>query len=252
MIDNIQITLVETSHPGNIGAAARAMKTMGRSRLCLVRPKYFPNAEATARASGADDILLNARLVDSLDEALENCHLVVGASNRPRTIGAPVLDARSGAQRLVTTSRQGCVALLFGREHSGLSNRELDRCHFQLTIPAVEDFPSLNIAAAVQIMAYELRLAGLSRGPGAEATAVSAVTMDEMERFYHHLESVLVAIEFLDPDNPRHLMRRLRRLYNRLSPDCNEMNILRGILTAVQKQIATRDGRQETADDITK
>ncbi len=252
MIDNIQITLVETSHPGNIGAAARAMKTMGRSRLCLVRPKYFPNAEATARASGADDILLNARLVDSLDEALENCHLVVGASNRPRTIGAPVLDARSGAQRLVTTSRQGCVALLFGREHSGLSNRELDRCHFQLTIPAVEDFPSLNIAAAVQIMAYELRLAGLSRGSGAEATAVSAVTMDEMERFYHHLERVLVAIEFLDPDNPRHLMRRLRRLYNRLSPDCNEMNILRGILTAVQKQIATRDGRQETADDITK
>jgi len=252
MIDNIQITLVETSHPGNIGAAARAMKTMGRSRLCLVRPKYFPNAEATARASGADDILLNARLVDSLDEALENCHLVVGASNRPRTIGAPVLDARSGAQRLVTTSRQGCVALLFGREHSGLSNRELDRCHFQLTIPAVEDFPSLNIAAAVQIMAYELRLAGLSGGSGAEAAAVSAVTMEEMERFYRHLETVLVAIEFLDPDNPRHLMRRLRRLYNRLSPDCNEMNILRGILTAVQKQIATRDGRQETADDITK
>jgi len=142
MISNIQITLVETSHPGNIGAAARAMKTMGLTRLCLVRPKYFPSAEATERASGADDILSGARLVDSLDEALEDCQLVVGASNRPRTIGAPVLDACGGAQRLVTASGQGCVALLFGREHSGLSNSELDRCHFQLTIPAVADFPS--------------------------------------------------------------------------------------------------------------
>jgi len=234
MTANIQITLMETSHPGNIGAVARAMKTMGLSRLCLVRPKCFPSAEATARASGADDILSDARLVDSLDEALADCHLVVGASNRPRTIGVPVLDVSASAQRLLAASRRGGVTVLFGREHSGLSNSELDRCHFQLTIPSVEDFSSLNIAAAVQIMAYELRVARLIGQPEV-VVPESAVTMAEMEQFYRHLETVLVAIGFLDPDNPRHLMRRLRRLYNRLSPDSNEMNILRGILTAVQK-----------------
>ena len=235
--DRIDIVLVGTTHPGNIGAVARAMKNMALARLRLVQPRVFPSAEATARAAGADDVLAAATVCDSLEEAVAGCALVVGASARPRAIGCPLLAPRECAE-LLAGGTQGPAALVFGREHSGLSNEELDRCHYQLHIPANPDFSSLNLAAAVQIVSYELLLArsAVDSAPvRAEAgDGGQVVSHEEMERFYGHLQAVLTEIDFLDPANPRHLMRRLRRLYNRARPDRNEMNILRGILTAVQ------------------
>ncbi len=241
MLSNIRVVLLNTTHPGNIGAVARAMKTMGLSQLYLVNPQHFPSADATARASGADDLLGNSVVKASLDEALTDCHLVFGASNRDRTIGLPCLDARECARHIRDKTSSGDVAVLFGPEHSGLSNSELDRCHYQIMIPACSDFQSLNLAAAVQVVAYELRMAVLESNVTPPPDARVVVSTAEMERFYQHLEEVMVEIEFLDPGNPRQLMRRLRRLYNRVQPDTNEMNILRGILTAVQRRMAARD-----------
>jgi tRNA/rRNA methyltransferase/tRNA (cytidine32/uridine32-2'-O)-methyltransferase len=234
-LDAIRIVLVGTTHPGNIGASARAMKTMGLTQLALVNPHNYPNAEATARASGADDVLYRAKVFTDLDSALANCHLVIGASARRRGISCIEIDPRVCARYLLETAlQQGQAALLLGREHSGLTNEELDRCHFMVRIPANPDYSSLNLAAAVQILSYELRLAALSTAEiTGEATLLPA-TADEMERFYTHLQNVLLESGFLDPNNPRHLMRRLRRLFNRALPDQHEINILRGILSAIQ------------------
>lgn len=240
MLSRIRIVLVNTTHPGNIGAVARAMKTMGLPQLYLVEPRQFPSADATARASGADDVLAHAVVTASVDEALADCSLVVGTSNRERTIGLPCMDARQCAERIGEEAGSGAVAILFGTEHSGLSNADLDRCHYQLRIPTNPAFPSLNIAAAVQVVAYELCMAARA-APVVRLDERVSVTAGEMERFYAHLEEVLVAIEFLNPESPRQLMRRLRRLYNRLHPDENEMNILRGILTAMQRQLTRRE-----------
>jgi tRNA (cytidine32/uridine32-2'-O)-methyltransferase len=233
----LRVVLIETSHPGNIGAAARAMKVMGLSRLYLVRPHQFPCAEATARASGADDLLTRAVVCDSLDEALADCSLVLGASARLRSLPWPLSDARSAAQRAAAGAVAGQeVALVFGREHSGLSNEELQHCHYLLHIPANPDFSSLNLAAAVQVVSYELRMALLGDEPLApdEGDYASA---DELESFYAHLEQTLISVGFLDPDNPRQVMRRLRRLYNRARTERVELNILRGILTETQKRV---------------
>ena len=238
MLSDIHIVLVETTHPGNIGAVARAMKAMGLGSLRLVKPRCFPSAEATARASGADDLLARARVLSSLEEALADCQLVVGTSNRQRTIDLPLLDPRQMAENLAARPLPAAVAILFGPEHSGLSNAQLDRCHWQVAIPTAKDFASLNLAAAVQVVAYELRMAAAVPAPSSRPSH-APVSMAEMERFYHHLETVLVEIGFLDPANPKQLMRRLRRLYNRVQPDANEINILRGILTAVQRSGAT-------------
>ena len=236
MLSSVRVVLLNTSHPGNIGAAARAMKTMGLEDLRLVNPKQFPHAEATARASGADDVLARAGVYTQLDEALEACRLVIGASARPRSIPCPVIDPGACAQQLWTESERGPVAVLFGCEQSGLSNAEMDRCHALVRIPASDAYSSLNLAAAVQVICYELFAAHVTREAPEEAAGVhhSPVGADEMERFYEHLERTLVQLEFLDPANPRQLMRRLRRLFNRARPDGNEMNILRGILTAAQ------------------
>ncbi|HFD80371.1 MAG TPA: RNA methyltransferase [Gammaproteobacteria bacterium] len=226
--------LVETSHPGNIGAAARAMKNMGLEDLRLVRPQHFPSAEATARASGADDLLARARCFEHLDEAIADAQLVIGASARSRTLPLPMLDPRRCAalvEQQPTTTR---VALLFGRERSGLSNEEMDRCHYLVHIPTNPDYPSLNIAAALQVIAYELRMAAGTTA--VEERVVDHASARQMEQFYEHLERTLVELEFLDPHNPRQLMRRLRRLFNRARPDQNEINILRGILTAVNRK----------------
>ena len=238
MFANIRVVLLNTSHPGNIGAAARAMKTMGLSRLYLLNPKQFPAAEATARASGADDVLADATVCSDLDTALAGCRLVIGASARSRRIPCPVIEPADCAERLVTESGRGEVAVLFGCEQSGLRNDEIDRCHFLVQIPSNPEYGSLNLAAAVQIISYEILNAireylktGNSHGPEEH----EPVTADEMERYYEHLERVLVKIGFLDPDNPRMLMRRLRRLYNRVRPDENEINILRGILSATEQ-----------------
>ena len=237
MLAAIRVILSNTSHPGNIGAAARAMKTMGLTQLVLVEPKRFPDADATARASGADDVLAKARVETGIDAALAGCRLVVGASARSRSIPCPVIDPGENARRVFAESRQGDVAVLFGCEQSGLSNAEIDRCHFLVQIPTNPEYGSLNLAAAVQIICYEIMAAHLDRAGDDGSGAPAVVSVDEMERFYAHLEHTLVELDFLDPQNPRHLMRRLRRLFNRARPDSNEVNILRGILSAaLQRQ----------------
>lgn len=238
---SIRIVLVGTTHPGNIGAVARAMKNMGLSDLRLVNPKHFPHDDATARASGASDILDRAVVTATLAEALDDCVYVAGASARSRTINWPSMGPRDCAERMIRESAHGTVACVFGPEKTGLHNDDLDLCHTLLTIPTDPGFSSLNLAMAVQVLTYELRVASmLDEGPNFEAEAPPA-TGEEMEHFYTHLENVLRDIRFLDPDNPRHLMRRLRRLFIRARPDKNEVNILRGILTAVDKTRSESD-----------
>lgn len=242
MKDRVRIVLVETTHPGNVGAAARAMKNMGLSRLYLVRPQRYPSAEATARAAGADDLLARAVLCDDLDQALAGCELIFGASARSRKITWPQLDPRQAAARIAAA---GETAVVFGREHAGLTNEELDRCNYLLTIPADPAFSSLNVAAAVQVVSYELRMAELADKPAPASAAEPLASAEQRERFYAHLEQVLLSLEFLDPTNPKHLMRRLRRLFNRVELDQNEVHILRGILTAVEQRALKRENEKK-------
>lgn len=237
VLANIHIVLSRPTHPGNIGAAARAMKTMGLTRLVLVAPKQFPAPEASALAADASDVLEGAIVLPSLAEAVQDCRLVVGCSARPRRIGWPTQTPAEGARGLIEAAATGAVALVFGQERTGLTNEELDRCHTVITIPANPEYPSLNLASAVQILAYELRqraLAGESEVGEGEPVGIP-VTQDQLDLLYRHLEEVLVEIRFLDPANPRLLMRRLKRLFNRAGLDQNELNILRGILTEVQR-----------------
>jgi TrmH family RNA methyltransferase len=236
MLSHIRVVLSHTSHPGNIGATARAMKTMGLDRLYLVSPKLFPHADATARASGADGVLAAATVCADIDTALQGCRLVVGASARSRSIPCPLIRPAECARKAAAESEQGEVALLFGCEQSGLSNAEIDRCQYLVQIPTNPEYGSLNLAAAVQILCYEIRVAHEATNAG-QLTEHVPVSADEMERFYEHLEQTLVELEFLDPKNPRQLMRRLRRLYNRARPDENEVNILRGILAAARQAV---------------
>lgn len=239
--DNLRIVLVETTHPGNIGATARAMKNMGLRRLVLVNPERFPHAEATARAAGADDILAQARVVDSLSVALEGCHGVLGTTARDRGLSGPELDPHQCALQVMAFCAQGEAALVFGRESSGLTNDELDLCHYRIRIPTNPAFSSLNLAAAVTVVAYEVRrvMETALQNPKVKPLRPKELPAcaEEMENFYQHLEQVLLETGFLNPTNPRHLMRQLRRLFNRSQPNRNEINILRGILTSVQKRI---------------
>jgi len=235
----VRIVLVDTSHAGNIGATARAMKNMGLARLYLVKPKQFPHADATARASGADDVLAQATVCATLDEALVDCSLVMGASARLRNLPVPLLGPRQCAAKVlgeVTTLGIEC-ALVFGREHSGLTNDELGRCHYLVNIPTNPEYSSLNLAAAVQVLGYELRMATLDVQTEAilDENAGQLASADDMERFYVHLQQTLEITGFLDPKNPRIMMQRLRRLFNRARPSEVEMNILRGILTSAQR-----------------
>jgi TrmH family RNA methyltransferase len=232
---SIRIVLVGTTHPGNIGAVARAMKNMGLTDLALVNPKIFPHAKATARASGAVDVLKNATVVESLAEALKDCVYVAGASARSRSLAWPTMEPRECAAKFTTLHEQGVVAAVFGPEKSGLSNSDLDYCDTLLTIPTNPDFSSLNLAMSVQVFTYELRMAMVGSTPAHYADETPLATSEEMEHFYGHLEKVLTEVDFLDPDNPRHLMRRLRRMFVRTQVDKNEVNILRGILTAFEK-----------------
>ena len=234
-LGRIRIVLIETTHPGNIGATARAMKVMGISQLYLVSPAIYPHADATARASGADDILKTARVHDSLESALSGCSLVLGTSARLRSLPMPQLNVRSAAEMALTDSGGQDVAILFGRERHGLTNDQMQRCHQLVHIETNPEYGSLNIAQAVQLIAYELRMAALGAEsltlPPSDWIPVDAV---QMELFYEHLEQTLLDLEFLNPKQPRKLMMRLRRLFNRSRPDQNEMNIWRGILAASQ------------------
>jgi tRNA (cytidine32/uridine32-2'-O)-methyltransferase len=241
-LSNIRIVLVETSHPGNIGAVARAMKTMRLSNLHLVRPKAFPCAEATARAAGADDVLFEAKRWESLGRALNGSGWACATSARTRSIAWPELTPREAAAKAVEMARQVPVAIVFGREQWGLTNAELDRCHSLVRIPTHPDFRSLNLAAAVQLLAYEIQVAWQVHGH-TEATSGnqhSACRTDDLEGFYDHLEAALIQIGYLNPERPKRLMRRLRRFFNRSHPDRSEINILRGILTAAQRAAQTR------------
>jgi tRNA (cytidine32/uridine32-2'-O)-methyltransferase len=236
MLDRIRIVLINTSHPGNIGAAARAMKTMGLAELYLVDPIKFPHAEAEAMATGAVNILDDAVVVKTLEEAVTGCTLVVGTSARNRTIPWPLLPPRQVAEKVRHEPAGGRTAIVFGREQSGLTNDELARCHLHVQIPANPDYSSLNIAAAVQVIAYELRVASLDEAPVTETEEwdYRLATADEMERLFEHLEQVLQRIDFLKANAPRRLMTRLRRFFFRARPDVMEMNIFRGMLGAIE------------------
>jgi TrmH family RNA methyltransferase len=231
---SIRIVLVEPQHPGNIGAAARAMKNMGLRDLHLVQPALFPHAEANARACGADDVLNAARVHASFDEAIADCGLIVGTSARQRHLPWALVEPRKCSAQIVQAGATGHAAVVFGAERTGLTNAELERCNLLLTIPTEGRYSSLNLAMAVQVVAYELWL--VSR-PGVSPPAerdVPLASADEMTRLYEHLEEVLEQIDFRDRTGGGHLMTRIRRLFNRAQLDQNEMNILRGILTAVQ------------------
>lgn len=251
MLEHIRIVMVETTHPGNIGAAARAMKTMGLSKLSLVKPKVFPDAEAYSRASGAIDILDNVQVHDSVAAALEGATLVVGTSARQRRIPWPCITSRQLAEQIHAEYRQqdadqtAEVAILFGRENSGLTNEELEHCNLHVTIPTNAKYGVLNVAAAIQIICYDLRMIFLDQ----QAADVSQHQMpqvalpwdeplakaEDVTRFFDHLERVIVNTGFLKAENADQVKRRLRRLFMRTRLDKNEVNILRGILTSIEK-----------------
>jgi len=235
MKENIRIVLVEPSHPGNIGGAARALKNMGLTDLCVVNPKRFPDPQAEWRAAGAQDVLENITVVDSVQTAVADCHLVMGTSTRSRSIPWPVDTADASAVKLVSAAKVGSVAVLFGRENSGLSNEELQMCHQHLVIPANPEYPSLNLAMAVQIVAYEIQkiTANIENVPK-DNWDKPAASMAEVEGFYEHLDKVLTDIDFHDPKSPRQSTARLRRLFNRIRPDETEIQMLRGILHLIE------------------
>jgi tRNA (cytidine32/uridine32-2'-O)-methyltransferase len=239
-LENIRIVLVNTSHPGNIGGVARAMKNMGLGRLYLVAPRQFPDEQANWRAVSADDVLESAVVTETLEQAVGDCHYVVGTSARGRRIPWPLLDPRGCAEKMGLASDNGEIAVIFGREDRGLTNDELKVCNLHLNIPTSDDYSSLNLAMAVQIVCYELRmLMDAPRLPTDQDAQWDTpfASGENMERYYRHLEDTLVDIEFLDPAAPRQLMVRLRRLYSRVRLDDMELSILRGILTRTQKQV---------------
>ena len=239
---SIRIVLVATSHPGNIGSAARAMKTMGLQRLYLVTPQLFPHRQSHELAAGALDVLNEAVVTDTLAEALVGCHLVIGASARPRGLDLPGVNPFECAALVDTASDTSQVALVFGREHAGLTNDELLHCHYHVSIPSDPDFSSLNLAQAVQVIAYELRMKSLSQEnlPKIQGEAVLA-TSEQVERFYTHLQDVLVDIDFLKISNPKRLVQRLRRMFNRIQLEFVEVNILRGILSNIQRALSLEE-----------
>lgn len=237
MLSNVRIVLVGTTHAGNIGAVARAMKNMGMSRLYLVAPRRFPAAEATARAAGADDLLAGAVVCTSLAEAIADCHWVIGTSTRRRTIAWPRLQVREFAPLLLDEAVRHRVAIVFGREHAGLTNDELAHCQHLLSIPCDPRFSSLNLAQAVQIVAYELYTECRVRD---RVQREHLATFGELESFYGHLFETLRLLGILTPVRSNTLQRRLRRLYNRARLEKNELDILRGILTATQEQFYRR------------
>ena len=249
-LSSIRIVLVATSHPGNIGSTARAMKTMGLNSLYLVTPKSFPDYKAKEMAAGADDILETAVVTNTLEEALSGCQLIMATSARPRGLSLPGLLPVSSAELIGRQSDNTQVAIVFGREHAGLTNEELLKCHYHINIPSNPEYSSLNLAQAVQIMAYEIRMNLLS--PKAEVSSRTGeyATADEIEQFYDHLKDVFIEIQFLKAANPRRLMQRVRRLFNRVILEKMEVSILRGILSQVQKSLEWAGKKNRSDIDV--
>lgn len=232
--DSIRIVLVATTHPGNIGSAARAMKTMGLSQLHLVQPKYFPDTRANELAAGADDILEGATVHEHLADALKGCQLIIATSARPRDISLPGLNPSACAELIASKPDDREVAIVFGREHAGLTNEELLHCHYHVNIPANPDYSSLNLAQAVQVISYEIRMKLLQPEACVAVQDQEMAKAEEVEQFYQHLKEVLIEIEFLKPSNPKRLMQRLKRMFNRTQLEKMEVQILRGILSQIQ------------------
>ncbi len=233
MNKNIQFVLVEHSHPGNIGAVARAISTMGFDQLALVKPQEHPHPESRARSSSALEVLLNAGVYNELEDAVGDSSYVIGTTARNRRISVPVSSIRDMAHDILSKAEHQKISIVFGPETSGLSNEEIDRCNHLVYIPSSEQYPSLNLSMAVQVVAYELKIAEAIEIK--ETVERYLASGQELELFYEHLKEVLLATGFLNPRNPRQLMRRLRALFNRAELDDNEVNILRGILASYQK-----------------
>lgn len=234
-LSKIRVVLIETSHPGNIGSTARAMKLMGLSQLVLVNPKRFPDPKANELASRADDILNSAQVVSSLAEALSECSLVIGMSAREREMPQTLLNPKQAALLIHSEyEAHAGIALVFGRESAGLTNDELELCPFQVKIPAVESYSSLNLAAAVQVIAYEIFSTFQdAEQPHHESTCLDFASYSEMEGMYTHMKEAMIALHFLKPDNPRHMMQRVRQIFNRARLDQEDVNLLRGFMNAI-------------------
>ncbi len=240
-MNNIRIVLVNTTHPGNIGAAARAMKTMGLLSLYLVSPKKFPDPEAVAMAAGAEDVLSHAVIVESLEDAIADCQFVLATSARSRARPWPMLTPREMGEKINVEMHDNKIALVFGRESSGLSNEELQLAHYHVQIPAAEDYSSLNVAQAVQVLCYEIRVAFLSASlvssscdidRGIQGVYPDAKTLAD---FYQHLEALLIEVKFIDAQKPMHQMQKLRRIFTKSHLELSEIQLLRGIFTDIQK-----------------
>jgi tRNA (cytidine32/uridine32-2'-O)-methyltransferase len=244
MLDNVRIILVGTSHPGNIGSAARAMKTMGLSNLVLVDPECVVDGKSVALSAGAADVLKKRQVFATLDEAIEDCGLVIGASARPRTLDWPMLDPREMGEKAVVEGQKYPIALVFGRENSGLSNEELQKCHFHVFIPANPDYSSLNLAMAVQTLSYEIRMAFLAEKAYPKQEQEYPLT-EEIEAMFNHLQQTLTDTRFIVPAHPGLVMTKLRRFFNRARPEIKELRMWRGIFSSIQKSlIAAKKNRQ--------
>lgn len=243
MLERVKVVLVGTTHSGNIGSAARAMKVMGLSQMVLVDPQCQVDAQAIALAAGASEIALNAQIYPKLEAAVADCGLVVGTSARSRTLEWPMLEPRECGEKLISEANQHSVAMVFGRERTGLTNDELQLCHYHVCVPANPEYSSLNLAMAVQLLSYEVRMAYLALQQSSQSSTLQEEypRHQELERFYAHLEQVIMQTEFISAQQPGQVMNKLRRMFTRARPESQEINILRGILTSVQKSISRKE-----------
>ena len=262
MLDNVRVILIGTSHPGNIGSAARAMKTMGLSNLVLVDPECAVDGKSVALSAGASDVLHNHKVYKTLEEAVVDCGLVIGASARPRTLDWPMLDPREMGEKAVEEGSKHPIALVFGRENSGLTNDELQKCHFHVFIPANPDYSSLNLAMAVQTLTYEIRMAFLYSqerynkelynkdfsSSTVQAEQVEYPFSGEIESMFSHLEETLTDTRFIVPAHPGLVMTKLRRFFNRARPEKTELRMWRGIFSSIQKSLISARAEQPKSE----
>ncbi|EPH6345928.1 tRNA (cytosine(32)/uridine(32)-2'-O)-methyltransferase TrmJ [Vibrio cholerae] len=243
MLERVKVVLVGTTHSGNIGSAARAMKVMGLSQMVLVDPQCQVDAQAIALAAGASEIALNAQIYPTLEAAVADCGLVVGTSARSRTLEWPMLEPRECGEKLISEANQHSVAMVFGRERTGLTNDELQLCHYHVCVPANPEYSSLNLAMAVQLLSYEVRMAYLALQQSSQSSTLQEEypRHQELERFYAHLEQVIMQTEFISAQQPGQVMNKLRRMFTRARPEAQEINMLRGILASVQKSISRKE-----------